>query len=240
MIRASVLDNPYLSAGDKERFKRKYEGTDKEQQALHGRFAAATGLVYSQFSRDRHVIQASTAADRISGDWRVYGYDYGWNDPRVILEVGKTAYDQLVVLDEYHETESHVEDALAWLVANDKPKGPIYCDHDPSDMEKLTRAGYEARRAAKDIDEGIAEVRKRLETDGIQAIGPSVGDSGGRSPVWGSSSVSVTPPEMSRRTSDVDPDADADTDNDGGPGEGRVGLLTSDRCEHLIREFLAV
>ena len=57
VITASVLDNPYLTDGDKERFKRKYAGTTKEQQVLHGGFAAATGLVYSDFSRDTHVIE---------------------------------------------------------------------------------------------------------------------------------------------------------------------------------------
>ena len=46
VLRASVLDNPYLTDGDKARFRRKYEGTGKEEQALHGGFAAATGLVY--------------------------------------------------------------------------------------------------------------------------------------------------------------------------------------------------
>ena len=40
---ANVLDNPYLADDDNERFKRKCEGTAKEEQALHGGFSAAGG-----------------------------------------------------------------------------------------------------------------------------------------------------------------------------------------------------
>lgn len=188
VVTASVLDNPYLTEGDKERFRRKYEGTGKEQQALHGGFAAATGLVYSSFSREQHVIDHTDAVDAVDGtdEWRMYGYDAGWNDPRVLLEIGKTAYDQLVVLDEFHASGSHVEDAVGWLQQNRKSKGPIYAEHEPADIEKFRQAGYGAKEAEKSIDAGISELRQRLETD----------------------------------------------------DDSRRGLLVSDNCEHLIREFL--
>lgn len=194
VVTASVLDNPYLADGDKERFKRKYEGTGKEQQALHGGFAAASGLVYSRFRRDGHVLPHDEAVDLVddSNDWRIYGYDAGWNDPRVLLEIGKTAYDQLVVLDEYYRSGTHVKDAVRWLRQNDKPTGIIYAEHEPAEIRKLRDAGYRVEKAEKSIDAGIAEVRRRLGTERV--------------------------------------------DTDG--GEERVGLLISDQCQNLIREFL--
>ena len=175
VVRASVLDNPYLTEGDKERFKRKYEGTGKEQQALHGGFAAAGGLVYDQFRRDDHVIPAGDARERVD-DWRIYGYDAGWKDPRVLVEVGATEYDQFVVLDEFHKSGSHVEDAIAWLERNDKPRGRIYCEHEPADIDKLQRAGYPTSKAEKSIAPGIAEVRRRLESDDSGRVGLLVSD----------------------------------------------------------------
>jgi len=190
VVTASVLDNPYLTEGDKARFRRKYEGTNKEEQALHGGFAAASGLVYSDFSRETHVIDHADAVEQLhdggGGEWRVYGYDAGWKDPRVLLEIGRTNYGQLVVLDEFHESESHVEDAIRWLTAGEKPTGRIYAEHEPADIQKFRKAGYGATKAEKSIRAGVSEVRRRLETD----------------------------------------------------TEGRVGLLVSDRCQHLIREFL--
>ena len=186
LVRASTLENPYLDDATKERFRRQYSGTSREEQALHGGFAAAQGLVYDQFRRDRHVIDHADARDRVDGDWRVYGYDAGWKDPRVLLEIGRTDYGQLVVLDEFHESGSHVEDAIRWLKENQKPKGWIHAEHEPADIQKLRQAGYGTEKAEKSIDAGISQVRRRLESD----------------------------------------------------DSGRTGLLVSDRCRNLIREFL--
>ncbi len=165
VVRASTLSNPYLNTGEKERFERQYGGTSREEQALHGGFAAAQGLVYSNFSRDTHVIPHQEAVDRVRDGWRMYGYDAGWNDPRVLIEVGKTDYDQLVALDEFYRSESHVSDAIKWLERNDKPRGTIHCEHEPADMERFDAAGYPTEKADKSLDAGIDEVRNRLKPD---------------------------------------------------------------------------
>lgn len=233
VVTASVLDNPYLTEGDKERFKRKYEGTAKEEQALHGGFAAATGLVYSNFSRETHVVAPGEARRRVVDGWRIYGYDAGWNDPRVLLEIGKTAYDQLVVLDEFHESGSHVEDAIRWLDENDKPKGPIYAEHVPAELEKFERDGWRTIKAEKDIDAGLSEVRRRLQSDGNMDVPEGSGgsdvlafqlDSQGRS-------KSATISWNDHRTSD-------DADEHNGADDARVGLVVASTCQKLIREFL--
>jgi phage terminase large subunit len=218
VVTASVLENPYLTEGDKERFKRKYEGTAKEQQALHGGFAAASGLVYSNFNRETHVIPHEEASERVVDDWRVYGYDAGWNDPRVLLEVGKTPYEQLVVLDEFYQSNSHVADAIAWLKRNDKPDGTIYAEHEPAEINKFKRAGATVKKAEKSIDAGISEVRKRLEPDG-------------NSPATASSGA---PPVLSWEESREKQQSREETVEQ----NPRVGLLISDRCQHTIREFL--
>jgi hypothetical protein len=176
VVRASVLDNPYLTDGDKERFKRKYEGTGKEDQALHGGFAAATGLVYDEFRRDVHVRPHTDLAEGVTDGWRIYGYDAGWNDPRVLLEIGRTGYGQLVVHDEFCESGTHVSDAIAWL--DGKPDGTLFCEHEPGDIEKFRRAGYSAKKADKSLDTGIAEVRKRLQRDGAGDLPDAPGGDG--------------------------------------------------------------
>lgn len=182
-VRASTLDNPYLATADKERFRRQYEGTGREEQALHGGFSAGTGLVYAQFGRDTHVIAHERAMELAEpGEW-LYGYDAGWRDPRVVIQAAKTD-EYIVVVDEFYADGSHVEDAISWL--SGRPQGTIYAEHEPSDIEKFNQAGWRAKQADKSLDAGIAEVRKLLRTD---------------------------------------------------PDTGRPGLLVSDTCEHLIREF---
>jgi len=170
VIVASTEHNTLLPEGGLEKIKNQFQGTAREEQGLHGGFAAAEGLVYDRFSRGTHVITRDAVG--IVLDQRMYGYDYGWNDPRVLIEYAKTPADQYVAWDCYYETGRDVEHAIRWLEENDKPIGPVYCDHDPEHIDKFRRAGYPAEAATKDLDEGIDEVRSVLEPDG--EIGPGL------------------------------------------------------------------
>lgn len=155
-------NNPFLPADAKEKLRRQFEGTGREQQALSGGFAAPTGLVYPDFSRERHVVNGAIV-DRLDGAWRCYGYDHGWSDPRVVLEVGRTGYGQLVVLDEFYREGVEYERAVSWLREHEKPEGIVHAEHEPEHQEAFRRAGYRVEPAVKDLDEGIPAVRDRLD-----------------------------------------------------------------------------
>jgi len=170
VVIASTEHNTLLPKHGLEKIKRQFKDTPREKQGLHGRFAAAEGLVYSDFSRAKHVHPCSEIS--IVSDWRVYGYDYGWKDPRVIIEFAKTQADQYVAWDCYYRAGKPVEDAIAWLRQNDKPAGQMYCDHDPEHIDKFRQAGYDAAAAEKNLDEGISEVQDVLEVDAN--IGPGL------------------------------------------------------------------
>lgn len=160
-------DNPYHQ--EMEKMRAQFEGTQREKQALEGGFSAAEGLVYSSFSRETHIVDRAEVDLRPG--WRIYGYDYGHADPRVLLEIGKTHADQYVVRDSYYRARQPVEDLVdpragsGWVIDQDKPRGTVYCDHDPEHIQKFRDAGFDAQAATKDIDEGIDEVRGVLETD---------------------------------------------------------------------------
>ena len=234
--KASVLDNPYLPDAEKEAFKRQWGGTSKEKQALHGGFQAARGLVYSNFKRDRHVIPHTEAERRVDDSWRVYGYDAGYRDPRVVLEVGRTPQNQLIVLDEFHRREVHVDEAIRWLA--DRPEGEIVTEHAPSDVNRFEQAGWPTVNADKgSIEAGIADVRRRLEEDEHMevpdATGPNI-----RSPRV---TVPIAYDGDGRRTTAR---GDQESEDDGvseepedEPTQAAVGLLVSERCENLIQEF---
>jgi len=138
---------------------------------------ATIGLFYDQFARQIHVKSDEWVADHVDETARpIYGYDAGWKDPRVVLEIGATDYGQFVILDEFYRSQSHVEDAIAWLEQREKPTGRIYCEHEPADIKKITKAGYPATEAEKSIEPGIAEVRRRLEHDDNGRVGLLVSD----------------------------------------------------------------
>jgi len=83
--------------------------------------------------------------------------------------MGRTAYNQLVVLDEFYESGTHVDAAIAWLDSEGKPMGTIYCEHIPGELEKFQAAGWPAEKADKNLDSGVAEVRSRLEIEAADA-----------------------------------------------------------------------
>lgn len=145
----------------------------------------------------------------------------------MLLEIGKTPYDQLVVLDQFHQSESHVEDAIQWLDENQKPDGTIHAEHVPPELEKFKRAGWRTVKAEKDIDAGLSEVRCRLQPDGNMDAPKRAG--GGDVLAFRLNPKGRSGPPTSRI---------ADGENDHANNEARVGLLVASTCQHLIREFL--
>lgn len=168
VIVASTENNPFLPADGLEKIKAQFEGTEREEQGLHGGFAAAEGLVYSAFSRKLHVRERDEVD--LEDDWRIYGYDAGWKDPRVVLEIARTPMNQYVVVDEYYRSGKQIEDVVdpdnpesGWVHGH--PGGTIYAEHEPAHIDKFRAAGWTATKAEKSLDEGIPHVRGKLETD---------------------------------------------------------------------------
>lgn len=165
VVVGSSLNNPYLPDDALEKLERQFSDTDRAEQALHGGFAAPTGLVYGDFTRERHVREHADLVDRV-GATRLYGYDHGWDDPRVVLEAAWTEYDQLAIVDEFYQSETTVEALTGepgrdgWLASKDT--GTIYAEHVPEHYEKFRRVGFDVTPADKGLDEGIPAVRRRL------------------------------------------------------------------------------
>lgn len=175
VIVASTEHNSLLPEDGLEKIKNQFEGTAREEQGLHGGFAAAEGLVYDGFSRKTHVVDAGDVADRLVEDRALFGYDAGWKDPRVVLDIRRTHADQYVVWDHFYESQSQLaevvdpDDALddgvdAWMEG--RPRGRVYCEHEPAHIQQFRKAGWPAVKAEKSLDGGIDHVRARLATDG--------------------------------------------------------------------------
>lgn len=175
VVRASTEHNTLLPPDGLEKIVAQYKGTALENQGLHGGFAAAQGLVYDNFGRRTHVKPRSQLLERV-GQARLYGYDYGHSDPRVLLEAGMTGANQYAILDVYYEEQKPVEHLVGrfddgrlirdgWIQTHQKEPGVVYCDHDPEHITKFNEAGFNAVKAPKSLDDGIDEVRSVVEVD---------------------------------------------------------------------------
>jgi len=174
VVTASTEHNTLLPPDGLEKIREQFKGTPREEQGLHGGFAAAEGLVYNEFSKQTHVRSEAAVGDRLVDDWAMYGYDAGWNDPRVMLDIRKTHAGQFVVWDHFYESESQLaevvdpDDALPddrqpWM--GDRPDGVIYAEHEPAHIEQMRKAGWAAVKADKSLDGGIDHVRARISKD---------------------------------------------------------------------------
>ena len=182
VIVASTEDNVLLP--DPDRIIEQFRGTAREEQGLHGGFAAAEGLVYDGFTRRRHVV----GDDELAGivDWStspVYGYDSGWNHPRVFIEGRRTHADQWAIVDMYYEKSKPFEhlcdpsNQSGWLFDNGKEQGPVMSEHEPEHIAKFRRARFKAVEANKSLDEGIPYVRGLLVADSEDRPGILIAES---------------------------------------------------------------
>jgi len=184
VIVASTEHNELLPEDGLEKIVNQFRGTAREEQGLHGGFAAAEGRVYADFSRKTHVRPAEDLADRLVDDHAIYGYDAGWKDPRVVVDIRRTHADQYVVWDHFYESESQLAEVVdpddvldeqeAW--AEGRPKGRVYCEHEPAHIQQFRKAGWPAVKAEKSLDGGIDHVRGRLATDSEGRPGLLVAD----------------------------------------------------------------
>jgi len=183
VVQASTEQNPFLPDEGLEKIRQQFAGTEREEQGLHGGFAAAEGLVYNQFSRQTHVKSQTWIDAHVDTEaMPTYGYDAGWGHPRVLVQFRPTHHDQWAATRLYYETETAFEDLCdpsdgsGWVYDRDLDRGHLYAEHEPEHIQKFRRAGFDAVKAEKSLDEGIPHVRGRLDTDDAGRPGLVVSD----------------------------------------------------------------
>jgi len=172
VVKASTLDNPFISEEQKARLRRQYEGRVNEEMALRGGFGQVEGLVYPGFNRGIHASTPDFEPGQVS-KW-FYGYDAGWKDPRVLVEAALGPGGVLHVTDLFYRDRTQVEEAVEWLKEKDR-SAPcfMFCEHSPEDIQKFRNqlgGRWVVQKADKDINSGIENVRSRLEVDETSGV----------------------------------------------------------------------
>ena len=147
----------YIARQERQRSGEAYE------QEIEGEFVNFEGLVYKWFD-DANRIGTDALPDQF--DRTVYGLDFGGSVPTALIAC-RQRDDDWYIVDEFYETRV-TDDAIAreaQRMYDAYGRGPIYCDHEPRTIEKLSREGLNAKQADKAVDEGIrhiAGLRDRL------------------------------------------------------------------------------
>lgn len=152
-------DNPILSDEYKAELKNSYTGVYYDRLIL-GKWVNAEGLVYSNFSKDIHVIEPF----KIPDEWTVYrGIDWGYKHTFVCLWIAEDGDGRLYVFDEHFQTERLIEYHAEKIKERGYSNVVTVADHDAQDAAEIRQYGIYTIPAKKDVPMGIQKVIKRLQ-----------------------------------------------------------------------------
>ncbi|WP_137288638.1 PBSX family phage terminase large subunit [Natronorubrum halophilum] len=154
--------NPHNPDDYIDRLEDDYSGSYYEQE-VEGSFTQFDGLVYPWFDRSDHIIDAGDLPD--SWDETVYGVDWGFSSHAGIIAI-RVHGDRWYVAEERKSRRMGNDDIAAELesMEEDHGSGPVYCDSaEPKSIAELEKAGFDARKSDKSVEEGIKTVAAKRD-----------------------------------------------------------------------------
>ena len=149
----------------------------RRDRLLHGRWVSAEGVVYEDFSRDVHVLDAGKRPDLFGSDgkpsipahWRrIRVVDFGYTNPFVCLWAALDEDGRIYIYREIYRTRRLVRDHaddIKRLSQGERIETTVV-DHDAEDRATLEDAGIRTVAAWKPIERGIEAVKARLRVSG--------------------------------------------------------------------------
>jgi len=167
VIGVSSDKNPTLPKEWIEDIKRNYSEAYLQQE-FYGKFVKFEGLVYPEFEETKHILPEHIA-DGLSqpnktpllGNIRryIYGYDAGYRNPRVYLEIAITTEDVYVVTREWYKPNWLLSESINTFTIG-YHGGECYCDPSAkSDIEELRNKGIDADSAKNEVMGGIQHIK---------------------------------------------------------------------------------
>lgn len=116
-----------------------------------GNLAVMKGKIYK-----KQTLIEPEEYDTVDYDELYYGLDFGYEHNMCLIEC-KYAQEKHYERERYCKSHKQIEDLIAWMLENDvSMNAPIYCDSAyPAMISKLKNAGFNARKAKKDVMDGI-------------------------------------------------------------------------------------
>ncbi len=156
ILQTTYVDNPFLDI----EYAKMLEFLKEQDEVYYqiytlGRYAILKNKIYSNY---QIVSKMPGNFDEI-----IYGIDFGFNNPSVILEIGLKD-DNIYVTKELYETHLTNEDLMEKLkIFVDNKNAEIYADSaEPARIEELYRAGYNIYPAKKDVNNGIDFLKRKM------------------------------------------------------------------------------
>lgn len=156
ILHTTYLDNPFLDI----EYTKMLELLKDQDEAYYqiytlGRYAILKNKIYNNY---QVVSRMPEMYDEI-----IYGVDFGFNNPSVILEIGLKD-DNIYITKELYETRLTNEELIERLKTFVYSKNAeIYADSaEPARIEEISRAGFNVYPAEKSVKDGIDFVKRKM------------------------------------------------------------------------------
>lgn len=157
----TTYDNPFMPVEEIEKAKKELPENTFAQEYLAD-FRKQEGLVYKEFSRDRHLFE--TTPTNISE--YIAGIDFGFTNPTAVIHIKRDGDENYFVTDEWYKT-GRTEEQIAEYVKSCN-FNRVYPDPEaPSAIEVINSKGVAVVEVIKNKDSimnGINRVRTLLKT----------------------------------------------------------------------------
>lgn len=156
ILHTTYLDNPFLDI----EYTKMLELLKDQDEAYYqiytlGRYAILKNKIYNNY---QVVSRMPEMYDEI-----IYGVDFGFNNPSVILEIGLKD-DNIYITKELYETRLTNEELIERLKTFVYSKNAeIYADSaEPARITEIARAGFNVYPAEKSVKDGIDFVKRKM------------------------------------------------------------------------------
>jgi PBSX family phage terminase large subunit len=160
MFKAVSSDNVYLDKAVLEAWQQSYTG-DFAKQELEAEFVSFEGLIYPEFTPEKH----GTTIIPNQFTQVIAGVDWGYVHAGVILVLGLDGDGRAWVIEEHYQRQRRIEEwvSVAKEVRQTWGIKTFFCDPSEPDYIKAFRdAGLPAQAADNSVNSGLQRVKNRL------------------------------------------------------------------------------
>jgi PBSX family phage terminase large subunit len=142
---------------------------DAFEQEYMAEFKKMQGLVYPEFSREKHLINQEELDKLEKKEWAevMCGVDFGYTNPSAIIVIKRDTDNTFWITEEWYKTKQ----TTAQIIEKVKQFNPYTVYPDPAEpdrIEEMKNANMNVREVNKDIVAGIDRVRELLKQNRLK------------------------------------------------------------------------
>jgi len=161
----TTYDNPHIPPEEIEKAKEELT-EDRFAQEYLADFRKTEGLVYKEFSRDKHLFNPDELDDIPFKDY-IAGVDFGFTNPTAVIHIKKDGDGRYWITDEWYKTGQTDAQVAEYVAGNQFNR--VYPDPEsPSAIKELRLAKVNVREVIKNKDSiklGINKIRELFKAN---------------------------------------------------------------------------